>query len=221
MNSPDFPMDPHNPDDTPDLDDIDRRIRINELEHALQDRGMQVSDASDDCPPGVHEQFLSNILAYESAPMSCQFDALVTSGIELPDPADMDDAALHDKLWEVIHGLAARDTFLYHTDHLSDRALYEDLWHDLLREPGPVMPPGSGWIQHLDILGGCSEEDMQIGLRYYDNEETRQQWAGDYPNDVIPPHEDPPFDRDRLLPKAPEPKSIEFDDEAFEHEDET
>lgn len=219
MNSSDLPKDSNSPDDTPDLDDIDRRIRINELEHELLDRGMQLSDASDECPPEVHEQFLSNVLAYESAPISCPFDALVKAGVELPDPADLDDAALHDKLWEVIRALAARSIYLYRTDHLSDRELYADLWNDLLREPGPEMPPGSGWINHLDILGGCSEEDIQIGLRYYEDEEERQRWAKEWPNDVIPPHEDPPYDRDRLLPKAPEPRAMEFDGEEFESED--
>lgn len=220
MQNPDLPNDPHDSRDESSLDDIDRRIRINELEHALQDRGMHLSDASDDCPPAVHEQFLSNILAYESAPISCVFDALVKDGLELPDPADLDEKTLHDKLWEVIRALAARDTYLYRTDHLSDRELYADLWTDLLREPGPVMPPGSGWINHLDILGGCSEEDIQISLRYYESEEERQRWAKEWPNDAIPPHEDPPYDRDGLLPKAPEPQAMEFDGAEFDSENE-
>ena len=221
MSRSDSSKNPRDTDDPLGLDDIDRRIRINELEHELQDRGMQMSDASDDCPPEVHEQFLSNILAYENAPISCLFDALVKDGVELPDPADLDDAALHEKLWEVIRALAARSVFLDRTDHLSDRELYEDLWNDLLREPGPVMPPGSGWINHLDILGGCSEEDMQISLRFYESEEERQRWAKEWPNDVIPPHEDLPYDRDRLLPKAPDPRAMEYEGEEFEADEET
>jgi len=220
MQNPDLPNDPHNPRNPLELDDIDRRIRINELEHELQDQGMHLSGTSDDCPPEIHEQFLSNILAYESAPISCPFDVLVKSGIDLPDPDDLDDAALHDRLWVVIRALAARNIYLYRTDHLSDRELYADLGNDLLREPGPDLPPGSGWINHLDILGGCSEEDMQIGLRYYESEEERQRWAKEWPNDVIPPHEDLPYDRDRLLPKAPEPRAMEFDGEEFDSEEE-
>jgi len=219
MSDSDLPKNPRNTDDPLDLDDIDRRIRINELAEELQERGMQMSDTSDDCPPEVHEQFLSNILAYENAPISCPFDALLKGGVELPDPADLDDAALHDKLWEVIRAMAARNIYLYRTDHLSDRELYADLWNDLLREPGPEMPPGSGWTQHLDILGGCSEENMQISLRFYESEEERQRWAREWPNDAIPPHEDPPYDRDRLLPKAPDSRTMEFDGEEFDSEE--
>jgi hypothetical protein len=67
-----------------------------------------------------------------------------------------------------------------------------------------VFPPGSGWRHHIDLIGSGSEEDIQLGLRYYDSEQQRQRWAKDFPDDVIPPHEDPPYDRDRRLPVAPE-----------------
>ena len=120
----------------------------------------------------------------------------------------------------MINSLAGMDTFLCNTNHLSDRQLYEHLWTDTLREETPLMPPGSGWVNHLDMIGGCSEEDIQIGLRYYDDEEHRQQWARDFPGDVIPPHEDPPFDRDRLLPQLSqeEPDRPESESEAFDDE---
>ena len=64
------------------------------------------------------------------------------------------------------------------------------------------MKAGSGWVNHIDVIGGGSEEDIEIGLRYYDTEEQRGHWAKDFPDDVIPPHEAPPFDRDRHLPGA-------------------
>jgi hypothetical protein len=193
------------PEDPLGLGAAEHDIRINELNEQLKERGMGSFDASDDCPPEVREQFLSNVLDYESAPLSSQFAQLVRDGIALPAPDTLDDAAIHAKLWEIINSLAARDVYLYRTDHLSDRALYEHLWGDTLREQTPIFPAGSGWINHIDLLGGCSDEDIELGLRYYDDQEQREHWAKDFPEYVIPPHEDPPYDRDRHLPKAPLP----------------
>jgi hypothetical protein len=206
MTSPELPHDPL------DLDAVDRDIRINELEERLEDMGMASMGIDDDRAPHIHEQFLKSILDYESAPISCQFEALIQAGIDLPEPAALDAAALHAKLWEVVRALAARDVYLSRTNHLSDRELYECLWTDLLREEGPIMPAGSGWINHIDILGSGSEEDIKLGQRYYDDEETRRRWAEDFPDDVIPPHEDPPFNRDHLLPRPPKPEMLECDD---------
>jgi hypothetical protein len=90
--------------------------------------------------------------------------------------------------------------FLSQTNHLTDRDLYSWLWHKGLRDEIPALPatPGSAW--HLNVLGGCSEEDTALYLRYYADEEFRQHWLADFPDYVMPPHEEPPFDRDRFLP---------------------
>ena len=191
----DLPQDPLN------LDEADRAIRINELEEKARELGMSSMYVSDECPSPEHEQFLRDMIAFESGPLSTRFDQLAEAGIELPDPDALDDAELTTKLWEVIHALAARDVMLYHTDHLSDRQLYEHLWHSSLREQTTIMPPGSGWMCHIDLIGGGSDEDIEIGLRYYDTPEQREHWATDFPDLVIPPHEDPPYDRDRQLPR--------------------
>lgn len=64
-----------------------------------------------------------------------------------------------------------------------------------------ILPPDADSACHLDILGSGSEEDVQIGLKYYDDEDERAHWHGSFPDDAIPDHEDPPYDRDRHLPK--------------------
>ncbi len=46
-------------------------------------------------------------------------------------------------------------------------------------------------------VSGC----IEIGLKYYDDEEERVRWRESFPDDPIPEHEDPPYDRDRHLPK--------------------
>lgn len=84
-----------------------------------------------------------------------------------------------------------------------------------------MMPAGSGWINLIDILGGCSEEDIKLSQRYYDDEETRRRWAEDFPEDVIPPREDPPFQRDKLLPRPPEARTGDCMDESGEYDDKT
>ncbi len=185
-----------------DLDAVDRAIRINELQQQAEDLGMVSHGVSDDGPPQVRGQFLRNIVDYESAPLTTRFHQLVDAGVVMAPPDKLSESALHAKLWEVINTLAARRIFLYHTNHLSDRDLYKQLWSDSLREEVADLPAASGWTCHIDLIGSGSDEDITIGLRYYDDEEQRRRWAQDFPDFPIPPHEDPPFDRDRLLPSA-------------------
>ena len=68
---------------------------------------------------------------------------------------------------------------------------------------------------HLDLVGSGSEEDIALWLKYYADEETRVQWARDFPDMVVPPHENPPYDRDRQLPKPPPPQDP-YDDPEVE-----
>lgn len=189
---------------------VDQAIRINELTERVRDLG-DGGDAmyvSEDCPPGVHEGFLRNIIAWETGPFTSHFEMLQEDGIELPSPDALGDGALTAKLWEVIHALARRSTYLHRTDHLSDRELYEELWSETLHEQ-TLAEPGSGWECSIDLIGSGSEEDIQTGLRYYESEEERRHWAEEFPGDIIPPHEDPPYDRDRHLPRSPGPEGMD------------
>lgn len=197
------------PPDPLSLDAVDAAIRANE--RAESPGGL---DAHED-PSEADDEFLRQMAVIDSPPTSNHLEQLRDAGLKLPAPETLDDQSLTAELWRIIHGLAAQSTFLYHTDHLSDRELYNHLWSDVLREGAPVIPPGSGWVFHLDLIGGGSEDDIQIALRYYDTEEQRRRWANDFPKDIIPPHEDPPFDRDRGLPKAPELTPPD-DDEAID-----
>jgi hypothetical protein len=108
---------------------------------------------------------------------------------------------LTKKLWEVIRGLALLRVFLDETDHLSDRELYTLLWSDMLREEVKAVPMDADGAYHLSPLGGCKEEDIQLQMKYYADEEWRRRWQEDFPDFVMPDHEDPPYDRDRLLPQ--------------------
>jgi hypothetical protein len=192
------------PDLSRKLEKVDRRIRIERLKKEAEEisGGEMVASGShqdDDSP--VVEEFWERAVDFEKAPRGTHFAQLHKAGVALPLVDSLTDAELHDKLWEVINKLEELRTFLYHTDHLSDRELYALLWDDLLREETVIMPPNPDSACHLDIIGSGSEEDVQIGLKYYDDEEERAHWHESFPEDLIPDHEDPPYDRDRHLPK--------------------
>jgi hypothetical protein len=73
------------------------------------------------------------------------------------------------------------------------------LWTTVLRQE--VEPLGERGVWHVDLICGAGEKAARLYLKHYADERERQQWAAQFPDDPIPAHEDPPFDRDRKLPK--------------------
>lgn len=198
LNSPEPPA-----DDPLGLEGVDREIHIEKLRREIDEiaGGEMVSGKIADCDPKVEEAFLENVLALETHGFVCPFDILIKDGFDLPPPEQLADPALSAQLWELIRELAKRRLFLYRTDHLSDRELYTWLVTDALREElmGFGLPFGNC---HLDVLGGCSDADIELQMRFYADDEERARWAKDFPDFPLPPKEKPAYDRDRLLPKA-------------------
>lgn len=190
-------------DDPLGLEGIDREIRIEKLRCEIDEvaGGEMFRGKAADCDPKLEEAFLESILAVETHGFACPYDTLVKAAFSLPAPEGLGDAALTAKLWELIGELAKRRVFLHQTDHLSDREIYTWLVTDALREEmmGFGLPFGNC---HLDVLGGCSEEDLVLSMRFYSDDEERARWAKDFPDFPMPPKEKPPYDRDRLLPKS-------------------
>ena len=176
-----------------------RRKRIAELKRQIRAVAGPVAFGGD-CPPEIEERFLEHVLAFERQAPEPLFDRLVQAGVPLPPPDDVPDHALADTLWAVIHALALLGAYLECTDHLSDRELYRHLWDEALREPMVLLPHDPTFSLHLDVLGSGSEANVATYLRYYADETTRARWAQDFPQCAVPPHEDPPYDRDRFLP---------------------
>jgi hypothetical protein len=104
------------------------------------------------------------------------------------------------KLWEVIDRLAALRVFFCATNHLSDRELYTLILTDILEEEVKDLPLDGDSACHIDLLGSGSGENTFLYLKYYADEDFRRDWRRDYPDDPLPDHEDPPYDRDRFLP---------------------
>ncbi len=164
--------------------------------------GQMQAGGLDDCPAEMEEDFWKHVVEYEESPWTTQFKQLEDAGVSLPAPDSLNDEALTAKLWEVIQKLALLRVFISQTDHLSDRELYTELWSDILRQETKAMPLGANAAYHIEMLGSWSEEDTDLYLKYYADEEWRRQWRKDWPKHRIPAHEDLPYDRDRLLPQA-------------------
>jgi len=81
--------------------------------------------------------------------------------------------------------------------------LYTYLFAEGLREDAVLFPDNPGYVYGLDLLGSGSEEDMQLYMKYFADEAYRAEWQAQFPELEFPPHEDPPFDRDKDLPRSP------------------
>jgi hypothetical protein len=194
----------HDPDADPlNLEVVDREIRIEKQRREIDDTagGESFSGQRGDLDPKTEEAFLEQVLALETHGFACPFDVLTRDGFLFPPADELDDNALNERLWALIHELARRRLFLHSTDHLSDRELYTWLRDDGLREE--LMGFGLTFGNcHLDVLGSGSDEDITLQMRFYSDEEDRAHWAVDFPDFPMPPKEKPPYDRDRQLPKA-------------------
>jgi len=142
------------------------------------------------------------MMDYTDESGATDFDLLVELGVALPFPDALTDGEVGVKLWEVIGRLAGLGVYLVNTDHLSDRELYERLWADVLREEPWSDAVGSKRERCtiIDMVGSGSPEEILEWLTYYADETARQDWVGEFLDEGLPDHLDPPFDRDRLLP---------------------
>jgi hypothetical protein len=148
----------------------------------------------------IHEPFWKGVLALDGARDVCPFDVLARRGLDLPPPEQLDDAQLIAKLWDVIHAMADVGIVLEFTDHLSDRELYGYLCSDVLREPIQIDEDDIEATWHIDLTGSGAEDDTQIFLKYYADDDYRRRWAADFPDYPMPDCAPLPFDRDRHLP---------------------
>ena len=174
---------------------------MDHFKRRAEQMGLAASWESKKLSPDDRERFWQQVVEFESAPLTTLFQQLLEVGLELPDPETMDDQHITTKMWEVIDALARMRVSLGQTDHLGDRAFYTLLWSDVFHQEMPLLPidPRSAW--HFDLLSGGGEEETRIYLKHYADDSERTHWLVDFPDYEMPPHEDPPFDRDRFLPQ--------------------
>jgi hypothetical protein len=176
--------------------------RITKLREEIRKLGGSAMSL-ENLPADVEEEFLRHVLEYETAEPISLFRILENSGLELPSSESLANVDVTTKLTETIERMASLGAYLLHTNHLSDLALYEYLYNDGLREEAVLFPENPGYAYMIDLTGSGSEEDNHVYLKYYADKQQRQQWALDWPDDTMPEHQDPPFDRDRRLPQSP------------------
>lgn len=183
-------------------DEPNQEKRIAKLREELEKLGGSAVSLAE-MPADMEEEFLRHVLEYETAEPASLFSLLENSGLEIPPVEQLTPEAISKKLKEIIERMASLGAYLLRTNHLSDRELYKYLYNDGLREQAVLFPENPSYAYMLDLTGSGSEEDNEIYLKYYAEEEYRKRWAADWPMDRIPEHEDPPFDRDRHLPQSP------------------
>ena len=187
---------------TQSADEPSQEERIAKLRAELEKLGGSTTTL-ESMPADMEEEFLRHVLEYETAEPISLMTLLGNSGLQVPAPDTIDDDTLKTKLKELIQRMAQFGAYLLHTNHLSDRELYNYLYNDGLREEAVLFPENPSYAYMIDLTGSGSDEDNQVYLKYYADEEHRRQWAHDWPDDPLPDHEDPPFDRDRFLPQSP------------------
>ena len=183
-------------------DEPDQEKRIEKLRDEVRKLGGTFSTELE-MPADLEEGFLQHILEYEQAQPITLLQLLENAGLEVPAPDNLDDGDLSAKLWEIIERMSSLGAYLLHTNHLSDRELYTYLYSDGLQEEATLFPENPGYAYMIDLTGSGSEDDNEIYFRYYADEEYREQWTKDWPNDRMPPREEPPYARDLKLPQSP------------------
>jgi hypothetical protein len=183
--------------------DDDREKRIEDLKRRAKELtgGEMKTGKFEEFPPEVEEEFWKHVVEYEEAGWTTHFQQLERAGVSLPAPETLQDPEVTAKLWEVINKLAQLRVFLEETDHLSDRELYTKLWSETLREETKDLLLDQTSACHIQLLSSGSEEDTSLYLKYFADDEWRKDWHERFPDFPIPDHEDPPYDRDRLLPQ--------------------
>lgn len=146
----------------------------------------------------------ADLFDFETAGRTTEERELRRLGLEFPPGDGLPRMQVTALLEQLIDALARRRVFLHHTDHLGDRALYAFLRERVLTAEKQAIPPAAGGAWVVDLLGAWSEEDLAIWLRYYADDDEREE-ARDAGRRV-PRRERLPRRRDAQLPAFAPPE---------------
>jgi hypothetical protein len=182
------------------LDRVDRQIRRERLRCEIEEAGGLLFGPDDrEDVSDVELSFLDRVLAWERGPRSTHRAWLARQGRTFIPPAELDGRRLKIELWRLIRALAGARVFLYHTNHLSDRTLYEQLWSEVLPAECPDFARTRDDACHRDFADpGSGDEETWLG--FYASNAERREWQTLFPGTPVPPRSPPPFRRDHRLP---------------------
>ncbi|NLX94962.1 MAG: hypothetical protein GXY83_02175 [Rhodopirellula sp.] len=147
-------------------------------------------------PLAVENEYLASMLAWETAPILPIYKWFDPE-MRPPRPDMLNDADLHEILWDMIRRFFENRIVLDFADHLSDRELYTLIYRDILPSREKKIDCGTNYL-HWDCAGAGG--DPELWLRYYATEDERQAWAEAY-RQMLPPTADPPYPRQ--MPQDP------------------
>ena len=172
------------------LNDVDELLRNAELRNELEpfyDEAISRINIQH-WPLAMENEFLAAMLAWEQAPVLPIYRWFEPE-LRPPRPRMLENADLHDILWDVINRLHEKRIILDFTDHLNNRQLYCLIYRDILPAREKKIDSGRNYL-HWDCTGTCS--DPETWLRYYATDEERSAWARTYrqplPDQDKPPH---------------------------------
>jgi len=176
-----------------------RRLRRDWLVEKIKELGGTVGVSPGEGPPVAELEFLEHVLAWETRPRSSNREWLKRHGLQFLPPFACGDDQLATELPRLIRALATARVFLYHTNHLTDRELYELLCREVLPDEcsDDARTERDGF--HWDFAGGG--RDVEAWLRYHASPAERREWQQEFPDETLPPRKRAPFDRDRHLPQ--------------------
>lgn len=149
------------------------------------------------------QEIEEQVKAMSTAPVTTYFRQLQRAGVKLPPPGMLNDRELKVRLDQVVQGMARLKIYLGHTDHLSDRELYTELWDGLLHIRVPDVPPNRFTLCFYSMLRvGDTNQDGTLYMKYYAGKKARRAWAREFPDKRLPARQKPPYNRDRHLPKV-------------------
>jgi len=169
----------------------EKRRRREEAIDALQRKATERGHLAD-------RMFWTMVYDFEMAPWTTNRRQLEEIGFTVPPVGQLAPEEVSRRLRETVDALARLNVYLLHTDHLSDLELYTRLDREILDEEIRDIPACPGVREFIDLLGAYDEPERDLYLRHYANELERQEHAAEFGS--VPPHEPPPYDRDRTLP---------------------
>lgn len=158
-----------------------------------------VGDSDDEDVSEIELGFLERVVAWETGPRSSHRAWLARAGLSFMPPAELEGPGLTREMWRLIRSLAKARVFLWHTNHLGDAELYEQLWNEVLAAECPDCARTHRDVCHWDFAE-MGNGDADLWLRYYASPADRRAWSRQFPETRLPPRERPPCHRDRLLP---------------------